>query len=379
MPLQLHDVPRFLSLRVPASNHPDFLVGNMGGKLILLHFAAGSLSSEAGQTHADRLMRLTDPWNQSHALITAIVTPDGADCPVPAKRWPTSPAVFFYDQAGEMAHTFEVPETAQGTRLPTTYLLNNRSQVIASIIHPDPEVHLATLADWLPKLAPVLSAVSPAPVLVLPGVFDPSLCDELIDGFERDNREPSGYMVEVGGKTVGQIDPDRKQRRDWVISDPTLERRLLAAVQRRVMPEVEKAFQFNITRMERYLVARYDAGAGHFKAHRDNTTGGTAHRCFAMSVHLNDDYEGGGVSFPEYNPQGYKTGKGGAVVFSCTLMHEALPVTRGSRYVFLPFFYDEAAAQLRERNNHLLGEGMMPYRRLTPAPAAAPEPVESGV
>jgi predicted 2-oxoglutarate/Fe(II)-dependent dioxygenase YbiX len=46
---------------------------------------------------------------------------------------------------------------------------------------------------------------------------------------------------------------------------------------------------------------------------------------------------------------------GGAVVFSCSLLHEATPVTRGKRYVFLPFLYDDAAARIREDNLRFLG------------------------
>jgi hypothetical protein len=37
-------------------------------------------------------------------------------------------------------------------------------------------------------------------------------------------------------------------------------------------------------------------------------------------------------------------------VFSCSLLHEATPVTAGERYAFLPFLYDEAGAKLREKN-----------------------------
>ena len=41
---------------------------------------------------------------------------------------------------------------------------------------------------------------------------------------------------------------------------------------------------------------------------------------------------------------------GGAVIFSCSLLHEATAVTKGRRYAFLPFFYDDAAAKIREAN-----------------------------
>ena len=38
------------------------------------------------------------------------------------------------------------------------------------------------------------------------------------------------------------------------------------------------------------------------------------------------------------------------MVFSCSVLHEATPVTRGERFAFLPFLYDEAAAAIREVN-----------------------------
>jgi predicted 2-oxoglutarate/Fe(II)-dependent dioxygenase YbiX len=118
-----------------------------------------------------------------------------------------------------------------------------------------------------------------------------------------------------------------------------------------VVPEIAKVHQFRVTRMERYLIGCYDAGeGGHFAPHRDNTTPGTAHRRFAVSVNLNDDFEGGEVSFPEYGPRGLKAPPGGAVVFSCSLLHAVSRVTRGRRYAFLPFLYDEAAAAVRDAN-----------------------------
>jgi hypothetical protein len=49
-------------------------------------------------------------------------------------------------------------------------------------------------------------------------------------------------------------------------------------------------------------------------------------------------------------------------VFSCSLLHQALPVTKGKRYAFLPFLYDDAAAKVREANNAYLGDNVMPYK-----------------
>lgn len=202
-----------------------------------------------------------------------------------------------------------------------------------------------------------------APVLRIPGVLEPALCADLIRRYEADGGTPSGFMREVDGKTVLQVDAAHKQRRDWTIEDAVLCQALAARVRRRLSPAVAKAFQFSPTRIERYIVACYDAGAGYFRPHRDNTTKGTAHRKFAVTINLNaGDYEGGDLRFPEYGDRTYRASTGGAIVFSCSLLHEATPVTSGRRFAFLPFLYDEEGARLREANNPHLGEGLGSYR-----------------
>ncbi|PWK59609.1 2OG-Fe(II) oxygenase family protein [Roseicyclus mahoneyensis] len=195
----------------------------------------------------------------------------------------------------------------------------------------------------------------PAPVLVLPRVFEPELCRHLIALYDAQGGVESGFMRQIDGRTVGVMDAGFKVRRDITLSDASL----IAAIQtrfiRRVVPEIAKVHQFHVTRMERYIVSCYAAeDGGHFSAHRDNTTAGTAHRRFAVSVNLNADFEGGEVSFPEYGPRGFKAPPGGAVVFSCSLLHRVSRVTQGRRYAFLPFLYDDAAARIRERNAGLV-------------------------
>ena len=201
-----------------------------------------------------------------------------------------------------------------------------------------------------------------APVLLVPKVFPQALCDELIAGYEREGGRESGFMREVSGKTVLLTDPLHKQRRDWAIEEQALRQRLLDHVRRGLSTPIERAFQFRATRLERYIVGCYEAGAGHFRPHRDNTTRGTAHRRFAVTINLNaGDHDGGDLRFPEFGSRTYRAPTGGAVVFSCSLLHEATPVTRGRRYAFLPFLYDEQAARVREANNPHLGEGLGAY------------------
>jgi peroxiredoxin/predicted 2-oxoglutarate/Fe(II)-dependent dioxygenase YbiX len=213
-----------------------------------------------------------------------------------------------------------------------------------------------------------------APVLFLPNVLEPELCRRLIAVYDATGGEDSGFMRQVDGKTVPVRDHSHKRRRDAEIEDPEIKRQLQIRVHRRIAPEILKVHAFKATRMERYIVGCYTAeDGGHFRAHRDNTTSGTAHRRFAVSINLNADFEGGEVSFPEYGPRAFKPPPGGAVVFSCSLLHAVSKVTSGARYAFLPFLYDEDAARLRERNAQTLIEGSG-YKAEQRAEAEAPAP-----
>lgn len=61
-----------------------------------------------------------------------------------------------------------------------------------------------------------------------------------------------------------------------------------------------------------------------------------------MSINLNtEEFEGGELRFPEFGDQRYRPESGTAIVFSSTLLHEAMHVTRGTRYVLLAFLFGE--------------------------------------
>jgi peroxiredoxin/predicted 2-oxoglutarate/Fe(II)-dependent dioxygenase YbiX len=245
-----------------------------------------------------------------------------------------------------------------------TYVLDPLLRVLAVVPFSDGgDAHIASLLallDTLPKIPPPHLATPQAPVLVVPRVFEPKLCRALIEYYATHGAEDSGFMRDVEGKTVRIIEYGHKRRRDCTIEHDSLRRACMLRIHDRLVPEIEKAFQFRATRMERYIVASYtDAEQGHFRPHRDNITKGTAHRRFAVSLFLNSgEYEGGYLSFPEYGTALYTAPTGGAVVFSCSLLHEATTVTRGTRYMFLPFLYDDAARRIREENFQFLDPAM---------------------
>jgi peroxiredoxin/predicted 2-oxoglutarate/Fe(II)-dependent dioxygenase YbiX len=216
----------------------------------------------------------------------------------------------------------------------------------------------AELFNYLSALPPVDSYPGftvQAPVLCLHSVFEPDLCQKLINLYETHGGGESGFMREVDGKTVGIFDHNHKRRKDYTITDEEIIRITQARIKRRIVPEIAKVYQFHVSRMERYIVSCYAAeDGGHFRAHRDDTTKGTAHRRFAVSINLNAEFEGGEISFPEFGPRGFKPPPGGAVIFSCSLLHRVSKVAAGRRYAFLPFLYDEAAAKLRDENQQFL-------------------------
>ena len=272
---------------------------------------------------------------------------------------------YFLDFNGAVSRMYGALAGDTGERMdyrPFTLVLDERLRVIANIPwSPDTMAHNERLTAALRGLPP-LPRDEPAPVLVLPRVLEPDFCKELVDLHIRDGGAESPFMRQHGKETVPILDYGFKRRTDFDFEiEPQYESLRLAIrnkLNRRLSPEVLKAFQFKITRIERYLVARYDGDVGgFFRPHRDNTTRATAHRKFACTINLNaEDYEGGNLRFPEYSERTYRAPTGGAVVFSCSLLHEAQPVTKGTRYAFLPFFYDDAGAKLRRRTERFLSE-----------------------
>jgi len=188
-----------------------------------------------------------------------------------------------------------------------------------------------------------------APVLLIPEVIDRAYCRRLIDVWHTGNRE-SGTITMAKGQSTTAIRHEVKRRRDHHVSDPALFAEIRERVFHRIQPQIFRAFDRTVTQVEEFKIVRYDAGeGGFFRPHRDNTVPQMAHRRFAMTLNLNtDEHEGGELRFPEFGPDLYRPGPGDAVIFSCSLLHEALDVTRGSRFTLLSFLTDDHAARWRQ-------------------------------
>lgn len=179
------------------------------------------------------------------------------------------------------------------------------------------------------------------PVLVLPRVLAPDECAYLIEAFHRcvrvwesDGRTTEGFRNEAGDFQVrhhGQYG----SLREFVVRDPSVQRLLDLRFQRRVLPEMRKAFQTAPTGREGYRISCYDAAeGGSLRPHRDDSVPRIAHRRFTVTVNLNaGEYEGGELRFPEYGDQLYEVERGTAIVWSASLLHEVLPMRRGRRFI----------------------------------------------
>jgi 2OG-Fe(II) oxygenase superfamily len=188
-----------------------------------------------------------------------------------------------------------------------------------------------------------------APVLLVPQVFGPDFCRRLIDRWaEADKQEDvaSGYYAAGTGQPgdPSARRPTLKRRSDWLIPDGPVHNDIADLLSRRVGPELRKAFDFQADNFEQLRIGCYDATrGGYFRRHRDNVgPPEIRRRRFAMSLNLNDEYEGGEVHFPEYGPQLYRPPTGAALLFSCSLLHEAMEIRSGRRFVLLTFFFGAA-------------------------------------
>ncbi len=322
----------------------DYAFHTAGGRVILMLFAGTATQPEVAAAIA-ALVQVRDRFDDAKAAFFG-VSVDPADVregriaqALPGIRW-------FLDADRAISTAYGAIE---GQQYRPHWLLLDRAMRVVAMAGIDRTDTIFAALDAL--LAEAEAPESTAPVLIVPRIFEPSMCQRLIALWNDGEQEDSGFMREIDGVTRGLVDYSLKRRTDVSIVEDRLQKALRARMLRFLLPAIERAFQFSATRIERYIVARYDASGGYFGPHRDNTTKGTAHRRFACTINLNaGEYDGGDLRFPEFGQQTYRAPTGGAVVFSCSLLHEATPVTRGERYAFLPFFYDEAGAALRAAN-----------------------------
>lgn len=347
--------------RQRSTSNPEYTFDTVAGRYVVLCFF-GSAADPAAQSALRAVQANRALLDDTHACFFG-VSVDPADAESGRVRESLPGIRFFWDFDRSVCRLYgAVADTDTGggpiSMRRFWLLLDPGLRIVSSIPFAADGSDGKAVFERLRRLPPpgrVAGADLPVPVLWLPNVFEPALCDTLIAAYEKHGGAESGFMREIDGKTKLVHSPFHKRRRDYTVEDAELIKSIQVRILRRIKPEIRKVHHFDATRMERYLVACYRSeDGGHFSPHRDNTTKGTAHRRFAVSINLNDGFEGGDLCFPEFGPREFRPPIGGAVVFSCSLLHAVSPVTKGRRFAFLPFLYDEAAAQVRAANRHYL-------------------------
>lgn len=335
-----------------STSNPKYHFGSVAGRYVILSFL-GSSSIENSQVFLRNLSQVRHFLDDDFCCFFGVtIDPEDKGRSLIQEQLPG--IRFFLDFDHRISQQFGVMNE-EGLYVQCTFILDERLRVLSVIpFTADTSSHVEILEKYLKNLPPLPQgeATIQAPILVVPRIFELSLCQALMDYYNTNGGAESGFMREINGQTVAIRDEQFKRRRDQEIEDETLKNAAMYRIHDRLVPEIHKAFQFYANRIERHIVACYDSETGgFFRPHRDNTTKGTAHRRFAVSLNLNTgEYEGGMLRFPEFGQQTYTAPPGGAIVFSCSLLHEATPVTKGKRYAYLPFLYDDAAAQIRVQN-----------------------------
>jgi peroxiredoxin len=222
-----------------------------------------------------------------------------------------------------------------------------RNYHVAAVLSGEPEMQAAATMSVLQRMEWERKEISMhmhPPVLLIPEVFSQQDCARLIDVFETRGQvfvDPQPINDFMKGADFKMRIPEngRKDRIDHFF----FESETLAFLHNRlsrVWPEIFKAFHYKITKCETLRIAKYQGhrgGSSH--GHRDNHHP-TSYRRFAMSINLNTpDFKGGELRFPEFGDQRYRPESGTAIIFSSSLLHEAMHVTEGCRYVLLAFLF----------------------------------------
>jgi peroxiredoxin len=327
------------------------------GRWVVLAFF-GSPADPRAQAELASLLREADRFGDNHLVVGCIFTAPPENLAGLAEI--RSDGLFFLaDYDGEISRSFGALE------MPRTIVLDPMLRAVADIAWDFPQGHADTVQGVLRSLPAVdESANVPmfAPALLVPRVFSFELCDFLIQFYEQQGGVDSGFQFDVAGKTMTLSDWRLKRRNDVAVAIPEVRELVRSHIVRRLLPEIERYYQFQATRMDRCIVACYDSEVGgHFHRHRDNVNVGAQHRRFAVSINLNSDFDGCDLMFPEFGRKVYRPPDGGALVFSCGALHQVTPVTRGKRYAFLAFLYGEEDARKREANNARLHAGEKQY------------------
>ena len=330
---------------------PDFVLPSLDGTLTRFYAKAGgtpTLLIFSDSDRIDEILCLSEKLkNQDSSLQFSLLAILESDRPIAQSAVSENQIDFpvFLDTQGKIKTAYRLVDSNRDV----IFLLDCNLRVLTSTSLGDVQPDVKKLISFFTELRPHIEpqeVKTQAPVLLVPNVLDSELCMVLINVWETKGNIETGVELSQEHRRQEIIQTDSKSRRDHIVTDKKLLRLLSSSIGRRLMPEIRRAFAFKATRFEGFKIVCYDEDtSGFFSAHRDNLSPSTAHRRFAMSLNLNQGYEGGYLRFPEFGSNLYQPEVGEALVFSCSHLHEVTEVTKGRRFALLSFLFSEVGDQ----------------------------------
>ena len=220
-------------------------------------------------------------------------------------------------------------------------LFNESDKVIAYFATPNRKIYKITEHDDIDdllkeKIEKSMIVSSKVPYLFIEDVFSPQLLKKVLDYYDANSERHTPHYTPTKNRL--HIHPCKN-----------LEIEIDNKLSRSVFPEIRKVFYFDVNYRENYKICCYDAETGgRFHPHRD-TPAPYQHRRYAMSLFLNDDYEGGEFELPEYNFK-IKPKANSALVFPGISSHKVNQVTKGQRRVIITFYCSEIEGKTKDNS-----------------------------
>lgn len=177
------------------------------------------------------------------------------------------------------------------------------------------------------------------PFIMIENALDEELLKEVIEYYKM--KKEKNQVIAHQHKTKDRL---------HVHPNSTLQKKIDNKLSKSVLPELRKIFYFDANHRESYKICSYDCvTSGRFHSHRD-TPHPYQHRKYAMSLLLNDDYEGGELYLSEYDMK-IKPKANTAIIFPGISSHQVLTVTKGSRMAMITFFSNSTKQHYKMQAN----------------------------
>lgn len=206
-----------------SSINNQFNFRSLAGRYVVLSFLGSTALEKSGKVLSCIKGELKRFFRDDFAVLFG-VSVDPQDERRTAPSGPRDGTRFFWDFDCEVSAQFGAVDpkrqaAAGGVIFRAfTLVLDPTLRVLANIPMADPVAHNDALARTLRDLPPTSQhggQLTHAPILIVPRIFEPALCEELIALYNRMGGEDSGFMREQDGKTVGMLDHKFKRRSDF--------------------------------------------------------------------------------------------------------------------------------------------------------------------